>query len=397
MRSRVWQWTKGLPNSTAFWLAVVGIALACSVVLPIVGWGWLRSGAGENGAESNSTTVRNIGFIAAGLLALVFAVWRGVLAQRQAKSAERQSETAQQGLLNERYQKGGEMLGSDILSVRLSGIYALQRLAEEYTDQYHVQIMELFCAFVRFPTNDTKLELHSEADEEQDDQRRILRPDVQDVMRAIGLRNSRLIRLERSRKFRPYLRDANVSYLQTADANLSRAWLTNANLSNSILIRANLSNARLRNANLCRANLYGANLSGALLMHANLSHASITDTNLSDATILGANLFDASLSDANLSNASFWKADLSHANLAGAYLNGADLRYADLTGASFSRNRGVCVGINPATGLTQTQLDEACSAPDDPPDLEGVLDAETGDQLFWRGRPLDNDSVGYYA
>ena len=281
------------------------------------------------------------------------------------------------------------MLGSGTLAVRLGGIYALQRLAEEHPDQYHVQIMELFCAFVRFPTNDAKIELHSEVDEEQDEQRPILRPDVQDVMRAIGLRNPKLIRLERSQKFRPYLRNANVSYLQTADANLSRAWLTDADLFNSILIRADFSNARLREANLCQANLHGANLSGALLMDANLSNASITETNVSDATILRANLSGASLSDAKLSNASFRDANLSYANLAGACLTGADLKFADLTGASFSRNRGVHVSPNPATGLTQAQLDEACGDPDNPPDLAGVLDAETGEQLVWRGRPID--------
>ena len=30
--------------------------------------------------------------------------------------------------------------------------YALQRLAEEHPERYHIQIMRLFCAFVRNPT-----------------------------------------------------------------------------------------------------------------------------------------------------------------------------------------------------------------------------------------------------
>ena len=90
-------------------------------------------------------------------------------------------------------------------------------------------------------------------------------------------------------------------------------------------------------------------------------------------------------SDANLSNASFWNANLSHANLAGADLTGSDLNHADLSGASFSKNLGVYVSSNPSKGLTQAQLEEACSAPDNPPDLKGVLDVETGEQLVWRG------------
>ena len=363
------KWLKNLPNSTAFWLALVGLVLVCSIVLPAVSWGWLRSGASESGMESHSTTVRNIGFIVAGVLALVFAVWRGVLAQRQAETAQRQSETSQrqsetaeQGLLNERYQKGAEMLGSDVLSVRLGGIYALQRLAEEHPEQYHVQIMELFCAFVRFPTGATRIALHSEVDDEQDEQRLILRPDVQDVMRAIGSRSSKGIDLERSRKIRLYLRDAKISNLQTANANLSRAWLTNADLSNTILVRADLSGARLRQAKLHCAQLGMANLSRAIL----------DDAILSDARIMAA--------------------DLSHARLAGAQLTGANLAGANLTSASFSGLRGITRG-SPATGLTQAQLDVARSDPDNPPNLEGVLDAETGEQLVWQGKPLDDDST----
>ena len=408
MICRIEQMKNRLPKSWPFWLVIAGLIL--SGLGMALGWDWLRSGATEK--EPNSTTVRNAGIVIAGIFALVFALWRGLVAERQAaasqsqaETAERQAETAlrqtetaqrqadaaQQGLRNERYQKGAEMLGSEVLAVRLGGIYALQRLAEEHPKQYHVQIVELFCAFVRFPTNDTKIGLHSEVDGEQGDQNLTLRPDVQDTMRFLVSRGQKGIRLERSTRFRPYLRDANVSYLQTADANLSRAWLTNANLSNSILIRADLSNARLRQANLYRANLHGANLSGALLMDANLSHASITDTNLSDATILRANLVSASLSDSNLSRASFRGANLSRSNLAGANLTGADLKCADLTGASFSRNRGVYVSPNPATGLTHEQLDEAFSDPENPPDLAGVLDAETGEQLVWRGKSLKEE------
>ena len=89
------------------------------------------------------TTARNVGLMIGGAVALVFAVWRSWVAHKQA-------DTARQGLLNERYQKGAEMLGNNVLSVRLGGIYALERLAAEHPEQYHVQIMKLLCAFVRY-------------------------------------------------------------------------------------------------------------------------------------------------------------------------------------------------------------------------------------------------------
>ena len=86
-------------------------------------WRWLRDG------ESSSTTIRNLGLVIAATIALPLAIWRSMVAARQADAARKQSETAQRGLLNERYQKGAEMLGSNVLVVRLDGIYALVRLS----------------------------------------------------------------------------------------------------------------------------------------------------------------------------------------------------------------------------------------------------------------------------
>lgn len=302
-----------------WWVAAMAGVLIVGGILSWQFWEDLRSKD-----ESLSTAIRNVGLVIGGIEAMLLAAWRSTVAGRQADTALRQTETTQQGLLNERYQKGAEMLGSEVLAVRMAGIYALQRLAEEHLEQYHIQIMELFCAFVRFPTDDKMMD-SSRIIEEQDERRQTLRPDVQDTMRFLGSRSQEGISLERRGGFKPYLRDANISNLQTADANLSRAWLTNANLSNAILIRIDLSDARLRRAN------------------------------------------------------------LSNADLSGASLKNADLEGANLTGSSFSRGRSL------ATGLTQAQLDEARSDPENPPNLNGVRDAETGEQLDWRGKPLDAD------
>ena len=67
-------------------------------------------------------------------------------------ASRRQGKTSQRGLLNDRYQKGVKKLGNEVLSIRLAGIKELQRLAEDHPRQYHVQIMELLCDFVRHPT-----------------------------------------------------------------------------------------------------------------------------------------------------------------------------------------------------------------------------------------------------
>ena len=139
-----WGWFLRICNRRRITVAGCFCAAMAAVTFSIIFWEWL------NGAESGSTTIRNIALVAAGLVALPLAIWRGIVAERQAT-------TARQGLLNERYQKGAEMMGSDVLSVRLGGIYALQRLADDCPEQYQIQIMRLFSAFTRLPTKDQSL------------------------------------------------------------------------------------------------------------------------------------------------------------------------------------------------------------------------------------------------
>ena len=197
------------------------IVLAVGVVIAIVVatalfWDWLGRG------ESGSTTIRNVVLALVGLVALPLALWRSSVADRQAN-------TSQQGLLNERYQKGSEMLGSHVLSVRLAGVYALQSVAMDYAEQYHVQIMRLFCAFIRLPTRDESLE--SVRASIGTGTELGIRQDVEAVMEAIGSRPGKGIALERTADSRLDLRGANLGQMQILQADLSRAMFHRSNLS----------------------------------------------------------------------------------------------------------------------------------------------------------------------
>ena len=345
------------------WIALLGVLAWLFQSWPSGFWGWLGIAWGwlretPNGYESASTTIRNLGLLVAAPFALWFAYWRARVADRQAKAAQeqvttsqRQADTAQRGLLNERYQKGAEMLGSEVLSVRLGGIYALARLAQEHPEEYHVQIMRLFCAFVRNPTLDDKqnIEAASERttidkiiDSQEPDELTDLRLDIEAVMEAIAHRNKDVIRLEKEADFHIDLREANLQNL---------FW---QNFKNANLYRANLSSSDLSGASF-RA---GTNLSWIHAVRVVFSNAGLADVNLETAY-----LFQADLTDALLINA-----DLSRAFLEKANLSGTDLRGA--------------------RGLTQEQLDKACADPDNPPELGDTLDAETGKLLIWRGRSL---------
>lgn len=334
--------------------------------LAIQNWDWLSSdvwnwfGAASNGEgrqETNSTTLRNIGLVVAGIVALPLAVWRSIVAQRQAQ-------TAQQGLLNERYQQGAEMLGNEVLSVRLGGVYALQRLAEEHPEQYHVQIMRLFCAFARYPTKDRSLEQKPIAVKSVPS----LRQDVDAVMQAIKLRSPISIALERDEEFK-----LDFSY-----TDLRNMILWGADLSAATFVGANLSGAHFGETELTSAVFLGADLSEASFVRMSLSrtwlvHSVLTGSYLVDVSLIGANLADADLSRATLE-----RVDLSRTSFYRAVMSGAYLR--------------------DVKNLTQRQLSEARGDSRNPPKLENTDDAETGEPLVWRGKPLDDEAeplIGY--
>ena len=314
-------WTRRLPwgRITALVAAVVTVACICLIYL------WDSLGL----PEIDNLAIRNIIFAAAALIGLPLTIWRS-------RVAERQVEAAQQSLLNERYQKGAEMLGNQVLAVRLGGIYTLRNLAEEHPLQYHIQIMRLFCAFVRHPTKENELadktnenlnqtEIKAnESQENEKDKPTEVRPDVQAIMEAIGDRDGTIITLEKKNSFRLDFGGASLNGLGLYAAELSNTWFRETNLS-------------------------GVKLNGA---------------NLTNALFFKTKLIGADLSETNLTETKFDEVDLSKVQIEGANLTSADL--------------------SKATGLTQKQLDLTRAHPNSPPDLGDAFDSETGGPLEWR-------------
>ena len=308
-----WVW---ITVSTVIPAAVLGVTLAG--VLSEAFRDWLLAD------ESGSTTIRNLGLVLAGLIALPLAIWRGLVAEKQADAAQR-------SLRNERYQKGAEMLGSEVLTVRLGGIYALQRLGQEFPEEYHVQTMRLLCAFVRNLTSDMRHKgtLAQSIETSRDSW---IREDVLAAMTCIGKRDDFRISLERKAAYRLELAGINLKYLTLLKGNLRKAMLPNSNLSMTMLVNANLSEAFLQESDLTGTDLTDADLSGTLL--------------------------------------------------------GASELQTD------GRQKVSIYSLGPAFGISQTQLDQARADPNNPPILFGVLDPNTGQPLVWnggRGAPLKDD------
>ena len=149
-----------------------------------------------------------------------------------------------------------------------------------------------------------------------------------------------------------------------------------------------LQGARLDNANLFKAKLWYADLSSpmddpinttrlddAYLVRANLIRAKLVGVHLNGAKLQRAELGRANLSNARLVNADLWGTAIGGANLTGAILGDG--------GTSLGKD-GESISIR----ITQRQLDEACADPENPPVLQGIVDAETGEPLVWRGDPV---------
>ena len=207
---------------------LAGIILAGIIVCIVWRWDWLSGGEQGN---TPSETLRNMGLLIAGVLALAFALWRAWVAEKQSATARQQADITQQGLLYDRYQRGAQMLGDKILAVRMAGIYSLQHLAAEYPEEYHIQIMQLFSAFVRNPTrHDDHRVLHLI----EGPQVPGVREDVQAVLDVIN---------ELRQDLTTWGRYASNFELNFSGSDLRGAMLADYDLSNALLVNVDLSGA----------------------------------------------------------------------------------------------------------------------------------------------------------
>ena len=265
--------------------------------------------------------------MATATIGLLIALWRSWVAYVQSRAALEQSKTAQSHLLNERYQKGVEMLGSEMLAVRLDGIYALERMAKNDPPAHHIQIMRVFSAVVRgwhIEDGPTSKQNYASFDNEQ----RMLPEDMRAILEVMGHRSSNQHEIELQEK---YIID--------------------------------LSGARLHGCVCCARDL---------AVPLNFSKINFSDANLSKVSFCAPAKFVGSyFMRTNLSGAGFIGADFSGVGengFEGAKLFGADLRNAK--------------------GLTQEQINSAEIDPQRPPLLEGAVDPTTGKPLVVPSPPV---------
>jgi hypothetical protein len=262
--------------------------------------------------------------VAATLIGAWFALARGI-SQAAADFRRR---------INETYSRAVSQLASDKLEERLGGIYTLENISMESSDDYWT-VMENLTAFVRERTRRTERRVSACAyllweiagrpdgrDKEfwdkavaQETNGSQVAADIAAVLEVIKRRGEDRRALE--------TRDERMIF----------------DFRGAILRGADLGFAFLDGASFWRAHLEGAHL----------MHASLQGANFSYAYLQGANLWGADLEGAHLA-----EVHLEGADLAEVHLEGADLREAHLDGVKY---------LDEAYGDARTRLPDGVARP----------------------------------
>lgn len=217
----------------------------------------------------------NLILLAGALVGLHFVNRRTKAAEKDAKAAEKNARITEQGLMVDRLTRATENLSGEKTSIRLSGMFDLEKIARSYEEE-RGKIIQILSASVRtlVPIDNAQ------------EKSKIQPQDQSESASAVIATLSRIAALYPDRK------------LFSCD-------LQKTDLRGVALFGADLSSFNLSSTNLVNVGLIGTNLTNAYLFFSNLSNAHLLSANLSDAYLGWADLSNARLDDADISNTEF--------------------------------------------------------------------------------------------
>jgi hypothetical protein len=212
--------------------------------------------------------------------------------------------------VTELYTTAAAQLGSDTAPVRLAGLYALERLAQNDPAQRQI-VVNVICAYLQMPCRppgegsvEPSANSRSSGEQLHECEKRAQEHRVRTAAQGILRRHLWKTAAEQLRWKASVdlswacLVQARLTVVSLFGADLSKADLTEARLDEADLTRANLTEAKLNQASLCRADLTGANLAGADLTGADLRFAVLDGADLGSAMGLTQDQVDRAFGDA---------------------------------------------------------------------------------------------------
>ena len=337
-------------SSPAWAMALVTISLwAVYLLWKVPQWqadAWAQSGSAnprelfEIENESRGTLGQILSGVAV-LTGLIFA-WQ------QLGQTSDNLRVSQEGQITDRFSRAVDQLGSDDLTARLGGVYALERIARDSPRDYG-PVMEVLTAFARqespLPANGAATPAASAPP---------IPVEVEAVFKVIGRRTPAQVLAELEAGGCLELTGINAVGANLAGYDLRNTCWDRSDMRGATLIRADLSGSRFVGSTLIQTNLDSVQAQGANFYQADLALANLSRANLRDANFLAANLSTATLQGTDLTGADLLSTNLGNALLLGADLGEANVLDADFTGAVLS-------GADLATveGLTAEQIEPA--------------------------------------
>ncbi|MEV8087481.1 pentapeptide repeat-containing protein [Streptomyces nigra] len=308
--------------------------------------------------------------VVGGLVVLfgAYATWRQLRVSQDGLRA------AQEGYVTDRFSRAVDQLGSDKLDVRIGGLHALWRIAEQSARDREA-IISIQAAYLRThlpwppaapesPTADAPINHIAPLETRS--------ADAQVALTALGV-----LCQHREQSW------VNLSITDSRRADCDGLWFPEVNFDRACMeaagfYRANLTQASLVSVNLRHADLTTAILRRARCVLADLRAAKLVKTDLRDTDFTETDLREANLRKADAQGAVFHRADLRMADLRGTDLSTADLGGARLTGALASeRTRWPSGFDHSAAGVVDTE--------DPGPEPTPLLQPPT---LTWQAPPL---------
>ncbi|MEM0942974.1 MAG: pentapeptide repeat-containing protein [Pseudomonadota bacterium] len=272
-------------------------------------------------ADGDAEEIRNIAYAVGALLGALAILATIPFQLIKTWMNERAALTAEAGQITDRINKAVAQLGAEKtvkdatgertvpnLEVRLGGIYALERIAQDSLRD-HIQVMEILTAYIRHnaPARDPSLPDHEARHSHKTMKKEPPRIDIQASISVIGRRGDRQINKEHAESYRLDLKGCNLRLANMSGVKFN---LSHALLSHSFLDSTDLDGAQMMGCDLSHCYMHGTMLNGTRLDKADLYKAELH----------GAKFSAVRLDRANLRNADFTEAEgLSYEAIASAF------------------------------------------------------------------------------
>ena len=251
---------------------------------------------------------------------------------RRLAATEKQANTAERNLFNDRLGRGVALLSDDKMTSRSAGVRVLENLAEsiDADSEEHRLVFNILLDFVRDrakpllkPTGDA-LSLSDKSWPPTEPRNNRL--DIELAIRALGKITPASMRMQINLAGLD-LRELNLTNadLHGADfrwANLENAILTEGNFQNTNFMQTRLRGSIIAEGNFRGAHMFAATFEGAVLREINFQDADLSSASFEDATVGESDFRRANLRNINLRTRYFSDCDFGGVNISGARRDG---------------------------------------------------------------------------